>query len=185
LAYRDEPEGLLGVFEAPRFSPTDLLAGQNPLILVAVGTAKPGNLGAMVRTAAAAGATGVLAAGAMVDPFNPNAIRASTGAVFEVPVVHMPEADAIAWLQQHRIQILAALVDGTDAYCEVEAAGPTAVVIGPEDSGLGPAWDAAARAGGASVRIPMSTTAVDSLNASVTAGILLFDAVRRRRELGG
>ncbi|MEM6756435.1 MAG: TrmH family RNA methyltransferase, partial [Planctomycetota bacterium] len=119
MAYHREPEGVLAVFERPAWAWEDLAGGD---VLVAVGMDKPGNLGAMVRTAAAAGLAGVVAAGegagarGGVDVFNPNAIRASTGAVFDTPVVVADEAGAIDWLTRSGHRVMAAMVDGATDY---------------------------------------------------------------------
>ena len=186
MTYHDEPEGVLAVVETPSWTLETLTPlATDALLLVAVGTEKPGNLGAMVRTAEAAGCAAVIAAGAPVDAFNPNAIRASTAAVFSVPCVVCTEADALAWLTAQRVRIAAAtLAPGSVAHTAADlsgAAGPLAIAIGPEDAGLSDAWLAAADATrGARVRIPMLGRLVDSLNASVAAGILLFEAVRQR-----
>jgi len=220
MAYHREPEGVLAVVERPAWGWADLEkdlekgsgtvygVGEktvpDPFLLVAVGMDKPGNLGAMVRTAAAAGLAGVIAtndgesdgAGA-VDLFNPNAIRASTGAVFEMPVVCCTEDEAIAFLAgslrdprgdggetdgtRTGWRVLAAMVDGAVDYREMAADGrPTAVVIGPEDRGLSERWREAAEAtGGAAVKIPMAKGGVvDSLNASVAAGVVVYGFMR-------
>ncbi len=186
MTYRDDPEGVLAEVEAPAWTLESLASpGPESCYLVAVGTEKPGNLGAMVRTAAAAGCAAVLAAGPMVDVFNPNAIRASTGAVFSLPTVCAGEEQVIAWLGAHGVRLLAATLDGRLPYDAVPVDGPLAIAIGPEDTGLSPAWaDAAERTGGATVRIPMRSGAVDSLNASASAAVLLLECVRRRSPAG-
>ncbi len=209
MAYHQRPEGLLGVFEAPREMPlADLLAtpmspdpagaGTEPrqgLFLVAVGTEKPGNLGAMARTVWALGGSGLIAAGAPVDRLNPNAIRSSTGAVFCLPIAEVSEADAIAGLQAANAHLVVSTPEGGRPLNEVTfastssssrkgenesqrqeraaARGPVAVVVGPEDTGLSPAW---LEAGHERVQIPMRTGPVDSLNASVAAGLLMWAA---------
>lgn len=188
--YLDEPEGVLAVCEPPAFTREGALEAWKPakdaLILVAVGTEKPGNLGAMVRSADAAGAAAVIAAGTPVDALNPNAIRASTGAVFTVPTFGASEEAAIAWLKRSKIRILATYPQGLPgfapiAHTEAPCTGPVALVVGPEDRGLSEAWAKAAKeSGGACIAIPMKGQVTDSLNASVAAGIVLFEAVRRR-----
>jgi len=186
LAYVREAEGVLAVCEPPEWS-LEVLPSVEPgtLDLVAVGTEKPGNLGAMVRTADAAGCRCVVAAGAPVDAMNPNAIRASTAAVFRVPTLTMDEAEAIDFYQHSGVRLIAAYPEQGIDYTEAHYAGPTAIIIGPEDRGLSTAWrDAAVASGGACVRIPMAGQATDSLNASVAAAVLLFEAVRQRRARG-
>ncbi len=182
IAYVREPEGVLAVCEPAKWSIDSLpLPGASTLDLVAVGTEKPGNLGAMVRTAELSGCRCVIAAGTEVDAMNPNAIRASTGAVFTLPTVSMREDEAIDYLVRHRIRVLSAMVDGAVEHTQADYAGPCAIVIGPEDRGLSNRWrDAAQQTGGQTVRIATAGRSADSLNASVAAGVLLFEAMRQR-----
>lgn len=195
LCYHRQPEGVLAVVETPAWSADAWLEtardgtqpDDDPLLLVAVGTAKPGNLGAMARTAEAAGCAGLLAAGAEVDAFNPNAIRSSTGAVFTLPIVSMTERDAIDWLSASPYRVLASTPGAGVAgsvvdYRQVDWSGPVAVVIGPEDRGLGGAWLDSQQGGhDRAVTIPTRGRGVDSLNASTAAAVLLFEALRHRR----
>lgn len=184
MAYHTKPEGVLAVMRAPQWTLDALPERAGGFYLVAVGTEKPGNLGAMVRTAAVAGCDAVLAVGPAVDVFNPNAIRNSTGAVFALPTVVVDDAEtAIAWLRQRGVTIGAALADGGADCFTLDWATPgsgLAVVVGPEHAGLDTAWRDAADA---SLTIPSGTAGggmVDSLNASNAAAVLLFEAVRRR-----
>ncbi|MEM0914228.1 MAG: RNA methyltransferase [Planctomycetota bacterium] len=191
MAYHREPEGVLAVFERPAWTWEDLEGrsrGKGGDVLVAVGMDKPGNLGAMVRTAAAAGLAGVVAAGegaggrGGVDVFNANAIRASTGAVFDTPVVVADEAAAIDWLKTSGHRVMAAMVDGATDYRNVVSDHRSiAIVIGPEDRGLDARWRELAEAtGGGAVSIPMADgSVVDSLNASVAAGVLTYGIAHR------
>lgn len=186
IAYVREPEGILAVCVAPHWSAESVSAADaSALQLVAVGTEKPGNLGAMVRTAELAGCHSVVAAGTPVDAMNPNAIRASTGAVFTLPTVSLDEADAIDYLKAQNTRIIAAVVDGEVGHTQADYTGSCAVVIGPEDKGLSEAWHTAAeQTGGQRVRIETAGRSADSLNASVAAGVLLFEAVRQRHAAG-
>ncbi len=179
MAYVREPEGVLAVFERPTWDASVLPeAGEASLVLVAVGTEKPGNLGAMVRTAEAAGCAAVIAAGAPVDGFNPNAIRTSTGAVFTTPLLELGEAEAIGLLRERGYRLAAAIVGpGTVPHVAADFRGRVAIVIGPEDAGLSQRW---AEAADVRVGIPMAGRSVDSLNASNAAAVLLFEAVRQR-----
>jgi RNA methyltransferase, TrmH family len=169
MAYRAEPEGVIAVVEVPeRGLPRD--AG---LLLVAVGVEKPGNLGAMARTAEAAGADALVVAEGRSDAWNPNAIRASTGAVFTLPVVE-------AGLEEVRdlgIELVAAAVHAPTSYTEADLTPPLALLIGAEHTGLGAAWLAAADR---TVSIPHAGGSADSLNAATAAAIILFEAVRQR-----
>ena len=169
MAYRAEPEGVLAVVEAPSRE----LPRTGTLYLVAVGIEKPGNLGAMARTADAAGADALLVAEAQADVWNPNAIRASTGAVFTLPVVEATLDDVRAL----DARLVAATVDAPLRYTEADLAQPTALAVGAEDTGLAESWRAAAEL---AVSIPTRGRAADSLNAAAAAAVLLFEAVRQR-----
>ena len=186
VAYVREPEGVLAVCQPPRWSVDALPAADaSTLDLVAVGTEKPGNLGAMVRTADLAGCRCVIAAGTEVDAMNPNVIRASTGAVFTLPTLALTEDQAIEHLQSSGTRVIAAVVDGETEHTAADYTGPCAVVIGPEDRGLSQRWAGVARAThGATVRVQTSGQTADSLNASVAAGVLLFEAARQRGASG-
>jgi RNA methyltransferase, TrmH family len=175
MAYLERPEGWLAVFDEPMWKLDELPDGD--LWLIATGIEKPGNLGAMTRTAAAAGCAGMIVADEAVDAFNANAIRASTGAVFSLPIVSASSEEAIAFCQNRGIQIVAAMLGAAKEYSAVDWNLPTAIVIGAEDVGLSPLWQSA----GIGVEIPMAESVVDSLNASTAAAILLFEAVRQRR----
>jgi TrmH family RNA methyltransferase len=169
MAYRGEPEGVLAIVEIPqRPLPTDAT-----LILIAVGIEKPGNLGAMARTADAAGADALLVGDANADPWNPNAIRASTGAVFTLPIAEVTLNDVRAL----ELQKIAAVVDAPTRYTNADLTKPTALIVGSEDEGLSDEWRAVADE---QVAIPMRTQTADSLNAATSAGVLLFEAVRQR-----
>jgi RNA methyltransferase, TrmH family len=169
MSYRAEPEGVLAVVAAPRRA----LPESPTLLLVAVGIEKPGNLGAMARTVDAAGADALLVAEAQVDPWNPNAIRASTGAVFTLPIVETT-LDELAALP---VQKVAASLGVHTAHTRADLGRPTAILIGAEDAGLPDDWRALADV---EVEIPMRGATADSLNASAAAAVLLFEAVRQR-----
>jgi TrmH family RNA methyltransferase len=171
MSYRAEPEGVLAVVEAPRHE----LPRDGALYLVAVGIEKPGNLGAMARSADAAGADALLVAEAEADPWNPNAIRASTGAVFTLPVVEATLDDVRAL----DAQLVAAVLGAERTHTDVDLAAPVALAVGAEDAGLDERWRAAADE---MVEIPMHGRAADSLNASAAAAVLLFEAVRQRED---
>ena len=175
LAYRENPGGLLLVAKAEPYALSELPLGLNPLLLVAVGLEKPGNLGAIFRSADAAGAS-VLVASPRVEPFAPQAIRASTGTVFTVPFAVASEEEARAFLKDRGLPLLATSPSAPKTYWQADLKGPVAIAIGPEETGLSEAWlkDADER-----VRVPMKGTA-DSLNASVTGALLLYEALRQR-----
>ncbi len=169
MAYRAEPEGVLAVVEIPERS----LPASPTLVLVAVGIEKPGNLGAMARTADAAGADALVVADAEADAWNPNAIRASTGAVFTLPVVEATRDEVLAL----PLRKVAAVVGAATPYTEADLTQPSAVIVGAEDEGLDAAWR---EASDVQIAIPMHARSVDSLNAATTAAILLFEAARQR-----
>ena len=169
MSYRAEPEGVLAVVEAPRRA----LPDGPTLLLVAVGIEKPGNLGAMARTADAAGADALLVGDGRADPWNPNAIRASTGAVFTLPIVEITREE----LAELAVQKVAATLGAATTHAAANLTKPTAIMIGAEDAGLPEDWRALADV---EVEIPMRGRTADSLNASAAAAILLFEAVRQR-----
>jgi RNA methyltransferase, TrmH family len=169
MAYRASPEGVLAVIEAPK---RDLPRGGS-LYLVAVGIEKPGNLGAMARSADAAGADALLVADGEADPWNPNAIRSSTGAVFTLPVIEASLDD----IRGLGVQVVAAVVGAPTRYTAADLRRPTALVVGAEDNGLDERWREAADV---TASIPMAGRAADSLNTATAASVLLFEAVRQR-----
>jgi TrmH family RNA methyltransferase len=169
MSYRAEPEGVLAVVEAPRRAVPD----DPTLLLVAVGIEKPGNLGAMARTADAAGADALLVGDGRADPWNPNAIRASTGAVFTLPIVEITREE----LAELPVQKVAATLGAATDHAAANLTKPTAIMIGAEDAGLPEDWRALADV---EVEIRMRGTTADSLNAAAAAAILLFEAVRQR-----
>jgi TrmH family RNA methyltransferase len=137
---------------------------------------KPGNVGAILRSADAAGADAVIAVGG-TDLFNPNVIRASVGTVFSVPVASAPAADVASSLRAAGVRIVASRVDATDLHIDTDLTGPLAIVLGSEATGLSDAWRGADVA---AVRLPM-VGAADSLNVSAAAAVLLYEAWRQRR----
>jgi len=137
---------------------------------------KPGNVGAVVRSADGAGVSAVILADAVTDLYNPNAIRASLGMIFTLPVCSTTTHEALAWLRKQSLQVLAARVDGAVPYTEIDYTLPTAIVLGSEATGLGDGWRAE---GVTAVRLPVHGKA-DSLNVSATAAVLFYEALRQR-----
>jgi TrmH family RNA methyltransferase len=151
-----------------------------PLVAVLEGLEKPGNLGAVLRSADAAGVSAVIVADGRTDLFNPNAIRASLGTIFSLPVCETTSGEALAWLRQRHFTILAARVEGAVPYTQADYHGPTAIVLGSEAAGLSPVWTGdQIRA----IRLPM-LGAADSLNVSATATVLFYEALRQREARG-
>ena len=179
VAYRESTEGIIAEVEAKENHLEQLELPENPLVVVLEGVEKPGNLGAVLRSADAAKADAVIVADPHTDLWNPNLIRASIGAVFTVPTFAVSTVEAIGWLQSHGFSILTAQLQDSLPYYDTPMTGPTAIVMGTESTGLTDPWR---RAATAHIRIPMLGR-LDSLNVSVSAAILLFEAVRQRRKI--
>ena len=177
IAMREGTEGVIAEVRTPERRLEELALPQRPLVVVLESVEKPGNLGAVLRSADAAGADAVLFCDPLTDLWNPNLIRASIGAVFTVPCVACSSAEAIAFLKARGIRILTAQLQDSSLYYDCDMTAGTALVMGTESTGLSEAWRAAADA---HIRIPM-LGALDSLNVSVSAAILLFEAVRQRQ----
>lgn len=177
VAYRGSTEGIIAeVHSVPR-SLENLRLGERPLVMVLESVEKPGNLGAVLRSADAAGADAVIVCDQLTDIWNPNLIRSSVGAVFSVPVAVCTSADAIAFLKERGIRILTAQLQDSEWYYDTDMTGATALVMGTESTGLTQAWRDSADA---HIKIPMLGR-LDSLNVSVSAAVLLYEAVRQRK----
>jgi TrmH family RNA methyltransferase len=176
LAFGDRSEGIVAIVRVPDRQLADLALPDNPLLVVIEAVEKPGNLGAILRTADGAGVDAVIAADPRTDLWNPNAIRASLGTIFRIPLAAATSADAREWLTARDIRIVAARVDGTHEYTATDLATAVAVVLGSEAEGLSAVWSGA---GVETVSIPMHGLA-DSLNVSVAAAVLLYEARRQR-----
>ncbi|HXG27016.1 MAG TPA: TrmH family RNA methyltransferase [Candidatus Binatia bacterium] len=176
LAYGDRSDGIVLVARPPRQTLDDLELPKNALVVVTEDVEKPGNLGAILRSADGAGAHAVVAVGG-TDLYNPNVIRASAGTVFSVPVAAAPADKVAAWLRTHGLRIVATRVGAPLLHVDADLTGPLAIVLGAEATGLSDTWtgpDVEA------VGLPMEGVA-DSLNVSVAAAILLYEAWRQRR----
>ncbi len=177
IAYRGGTEGIVAEVRARNLMLEDLQLGPDPLIVVLESVEKPGNLGAVLRSADAAGADAVIVCDPLTDLYNPNLIRSSLGGIFTVPCVAVDSPSAIAWLKEYGIRILTAQLQDSVWYYDSDMKRGTAIVIGTESTGLTDIWRKAADE---HIRIPMLGR-LDSLNASVSAAILLFEAVRQRQ----
>ncbi len=177
IAYRGGTEGIVAEVEVRQTRLADLRLSAAPLIVVLESVEKPGNLGAVLRSADAAGADAVVVCDPLTDLFNPNLIRSSIGAVFTVPCVACSTEECIAFFRDRGIRILTAQLQDSRPYYDTPMTGPTAIVMGTEATGLTDQWR---RAADAHIRIPMLGR-LDSLNVSVSAAILLFEAVRQRQ----
>ncbi|MBQ2102615.1 MAG: RNA methyltransferase [Bacteroidales bacterium] len=176
VAYREGTEGVIAEVEVKERRLEDLELPENPLVVVLEAVEKPGNLGAVLRSADAARADAVIVCDPLTDLWNPNLIRASLGGIFTVPTVAATSEETIAWLKAHGIRILTAQLQDSSWYYDVDMTVGTALVMGTESTGLTDIWR---RAADAHIRIPMLGH-LDSLNVSVSAAILLFEAVRQR-----
>ena len=176
LAYGDRLDGVVAVAETPPRSLEALILPAEPLIAVIEGVEKPGNLGAILRSADGAGLNAVIVAESATDLFNPNIIRASIGTVFAIPVAVASSGDLLDWLTRRDIAIIAARVQGSVDYAEADYRGAVAIALGSEARGLSDPWAELARA---SVKLPMLGVA-DSLNVSATAAVLFYEALRQR-----
>jgi RNA methyltransferase, TrmH family len=176
IGYGDNPDGILGVAAQPRVELGALPTRGLPLYVVTEGLEKPGNLGAILRSADAAGVTGLIVCDSQTDIWNPNVIRASQGAFCTVPIAIASAPEVLDWLRQRHIQILVATPSASQGYTEIDLRLPSALIMGAEHTGVSPIWH-----NERPIRIPMAGQ-VDSLNVAQAAVILLFEAVRQRRQ---
>jgi TrmH family RNA methyltransferase len=176
IAFGDRAEGVVAVAARPDLALTSLRLPDDPLVVVVEGIEKPGNLGAILRSADGAGADALVAADPRTDLFNPNAVRASLGTIFTVGLAAASSAATLDWLRRRRIRGVAARVDAATLYTDIDLRGPLAIVLGAEATGLTAAWDAAEVT---PVRLPM-LGAADSLNVAAAAAVLLYEARRQR-----
>jgi TrmH family RNA methyltransferase len=178
IAYRENPDGWLAILPTPQADLGDMKLKANPLLLVLEGVEKPGNLGAALRSADAAGVDGLIVADARTDIYGPNVVRASRGTIFSVPTAIATSEAALNYLRQHGMGICAADPQALFPYTRQDMRGPTALVFGTESTGLSEIW---LREADARVRIPMLGR-VNSLNVSIAAALLMYEAVRQRGE---
>ena len=184
ISYRENPDGWLAIFPIPHTTLDDLKINDIPLIIVAESIEKPGNLGAILRTADAAHVDAVLLCDPRVDLWNPNVVRASRGAVFSVPVVEDDNASAWEWLKTRKhalsgveaMRLFAASPSAKEFYSEVDLRGPLALAVGSEDEGLSDFWMGHADV---QVKIPMLGK-INSLNVSVSTAVIVYEVIRQR-----
>jgi TrmH family RNA methyltransferase len=178
LQFGERDDGIIVVAETPRRTLDDVRLPTSPLVAVLEGLEKPGNVGAILRSADAAGVDAVVIAGGGSDMFNPNTIRASIGTVFRNNVCNATAAETLAWLRKHDISIYAARPDAAKDYTAADLRGPAAIVLGSEAQGLSAAWSGSDIT---PVKLPMHGLA-DSLNVSTTAAVLFYEARRQRSQ---
>lgn len=179
IAYRGTTEGIIATVRSQSLRIKDLIppVDHPPLYIILESVEKPGNLGAILRSADAAKADAVIVCDPLTDIYNPNLIRSSVGAVFTVPTIACSSEECILWLQEHGVNILTAQLQDSTLYYDTDMTRPTAIVMGTESTGLTEQWRKAADT---HIRIPMLGQ-LDSLNVSVSAAILTFEAVRQRQ----
>jgi len=178
IAHRETTEGIIAVAKAKDLSLNNLgIQNKTPLILVAEAPEKPGNIGALLRTADAANVDAVIISNPLTDLYNPNIIRSSVGGVFTVPIATGSTEDVVQYLKTHNIAIYAAILQDSVAYDTMDFRKSSALVVGTESTGLSQQWRDASTA---NIRIPMEGK-IDSMNVSVAAGILIFEAKRQRK----
>jgi RNA methyltransferase, TrmH family len=176
MSYRDNPDGWMGIFPIPKNTLDDLILREIPFVIVAEAVEKPGNLGAILRTADAAHVDAVIACDPRVDVWNPNVVRASRGAVFSVPTVEADSPNALAWLRRRpelvegskKMRLIAATPSAQASYTDVDLKGPIALAVGTEDEGLTDFWMQNADI---KVKIPMMGR-INSLNVSIATALI-------------
>lgn len=176
LAYRTSTEGVIALAKPKHLKLEDLRLRENPLIIVLESVEKPGNLGAILRTADAAIVDAVIISDPLTDIYNPNVIRSSVGCVFTNQVVASSSDETINWLKEEGIKSHAAALTARESYHEKDLTKPTAIVMGTEAVGLTEKW---LKNTDEQIIIPMSG-AIDSLNVSTSTAILVFEAMRQR-----
>jgi len=176
IAYKENPDGFIALAKRSEKKLEDVRLSTCPLVIILEAVEKPGNLGAIIRTAYAAGVDVIILNDQQTDLFNPNIIRASEGLVFSLPLVVCPINKTIDWLKDYKIKTRAAVTGAKKYYYKTNLTGPTALIFGSEAQGLSESWLSATEE---KIAIPMKA-GIDSLNVSVAAGILMFEIIRQR-----
>ena len=176
VAYRGGTEGVIAELHCKEMTLESLCLKDNPLVVVLEAVEKPGNLGAVLRSADASGVDAVIVCDPLTDMYNPNLIRSSIGAIFTVPVATATSEETITWLKEKGIKIYTAQLQDSKWYYQTDMVSPTAIVMGTESTGLTDFWRTASNG---KIKIPMLGE-LDSLNVSVSAAVLCYEAVRQR-----
>jgi len=176
IAYRESTGGIVAIAKSRTHGLTELQLSKNPLVMVVESVEKPGNLGALLRTADAANIDALIVCDPLVDFYNPNVIRSSIGCVFTRQVASSSALEAIEWLKKTNIQLLCTALSASQRYDTIDYTSPTAIVMGTESTGLTDQWLTASNQ---NIIIPMLGE-IDSLNVSVSAAIVVFEAMRQR-----
>jgi TrmH family RNA methyltransferase len=178
LAFGERAEGVVAVAVAREKSLAEMTLPASPLVAVLAGVEKPGNIGAVLRSADGAGIDALIVVDGGTDLYNPNTIRASLGTIFNIPVCVAAADETLDWLRAHGMRIFAARLDAALDYTTANFTGPTAIVLGSEAAGLDAVWSADDVV---PIRLPMLCIA-DSLNVSASAAVLFYEALRQRGE---
>jgi TrmH family RNA methyltransferase len=176
IAYREGSDGILALAKPKDHSLSSLNLPENPFVIILESVEKPGNLGAILRTADAAGVDALIVCDPLTDVYNPNTIRSSVGCIFTVPVAVSENAEALSFLKDKGIRTFAAELQTSQWYQDTDFRGPTAIVMGTEAAGLSPFW---MENTDARIKIPMQGK-IDSLNVSVSTAVITFEAMRQR-----
>jgi len=176
ISFRENPDGFLAVAKTFEHKLVDIKLSNQPLVLMAESIEKPGNLGAIARTAEAVGLDAIILIDPKVEVYNPNVIRASQGAIFDITVVKSSKEEILKWCQKNKIQIIVTTSKAEKIYTEIDYKKPTAIVVGSEDKGLSQRWLSLSNE---TVRIPIRGK-ITSLNVSVATAVVLYEAVRQR-----
>ena len=176
IAYREGADGLLALAVPQKHSLTDLHLSENPFVIILEAIEKPGNLGAILRTADAAAVDAVIVCDPLTDLYNPNAVRSSVGCLFTVQTAVCSSEEVLQWLKENNIRSFAAELQASDWYQEAKFGQPSAIVMGTEADGLTPFW---LKNADTRIKIPMRGK-IDSLNVSVSTAVLTFEAMRQR-----
>jgi TrmH family RNA methyltransferase len=177
ICYKENPDGFLAVaIESAETVLADFKPSKKSLIIILENVEKPGNLGAILRTAYAVGAAAIIINDNQTDIYNPNVIRASEGYVFAAKIIKASVEETVKWLKKNKIKSFGAASRGSKNYFKVDLSGATAIVLGSEADGLSAQW---LKSADSLIKIPMSA-GMDSLNVSVAAAVILFEAVRQR-----
>jgi len=177
LAYRDSTEGILAIAKTKELKLEQLNLSRNPLILVAEGLEKPGNIGALLRTADAANIDAVIIANPKSDLYNPNIVRSSVGCLFTTQIAVGSSEEVISYLQKNKIDIYSATLQNSNSYLDINYKNSTALIVGTEATGLSEIWRNQSTQ---NINTPMEGE-IDSMNVSVAAAILIFEAKRQRK----
>ncbi|MGI6347642.1 MAG: TrmH family RNA methyltransferase [Patescibacteria group bacterium] len=178
ISYKKSPDGFLAVLRSRFLKWDDLKIKKNPFVLILETVEKPGNLGAIIRTAQASEVDLLILVDQKTDLYSPNVIRASTGFVFSLPIIISSYQEALDWCQDREIKIFSTALRADKSCFEVDFSSPTAVVFGSEATGLSPVWLESKD----QISIPMKA-GIDSLNVSVSVGIISYEAWRQRNFL--